>query len=339
MVSLATGWREVIGHEWAVRLLSNAIIHDRVGHAYLFTGLEHIGKSTLARTFAQALNCEAGVEQRPCGECRACRLTGSDRHPDVKIIEPDVNDRGVKSIKIDAVRQLQAELSLSSYEGRHKVAILRRFDTATLSAANAFLKTLEEPPGHVVLILTALDGDTLLPTIISRCRRVDLRQIPAELIEETLMTGTHIKPAEANLIAHLADGRLGWAIQAHQNAALLQERRSQLESLHKALQGSTVQRFALAESIARKAETLPPLLSTWVTWWRDLILLSYGRRTGDGINNVDELELLHQLASQLPRAGILAALEQTEAAIRQLGQNANTRLVMENVLLTYPHLS
>ncbi|HEY1407660.1 MAG TPA: hypothetical protein VF434_01895, partial [Promineifilum sp.] len=185
MVSLATGWREVIGHEWAVRLLSNAIIHDRVGHAYLFTGLEHIGKSTLARTFAQALNCEAGVEQRPCGECRACRLTGSDRHPDVKIIEPDVNDRGVKSIKIDAVRQLQAELSLSSYEGRHKVAILRRFDTATLSAANAFLKTLEEPPGHVVLILTALDGDTLLPTIISRCRRVDLRQIPAELIEET----------------------------------------------------------------------------------------------------------------------------------------------------------
>lgn len=336
MSSLAPGWQKIVGHEWAVRLLSNSITHDRVGHAYLITGPDHVGKMTLARAFAQALNCTAAPAGRPCGQCRACELIAADKHPDVRVITPEVSERGAPSIKIETVRRLQQDLSLSAYEARYKVALLRRFDTANLNAANAFLKTLEEPPNNVILLLTANDADTLLPTINSRCRTVGLRPIATALIEETLMTHHHAKPAESNLLAHLADGRLGWAVRAQQEPALLQERQTQLEALHRALDGTVVARFAQAEALARKPDALPPLLRTWLSWWRDLTLLAYGRRAVDSISNVDEVERLHELAGRWPRDGVLAALRQTEAALRQLGQNANARLVLENVMLAYP---
>ena len=119
--------------------------------------------------------------QRPCGKCRACSLIAADRHPDVRVLEPEATDRGTQSLKIEQIRGLQQDLSLSAYEGRYKIAIIRDFDAALPSAANAFLKTLEEPPAKVVLLLTATDADELLPTIASRCHTINLRPIPATL--------------------------------------------------------------------------------------------------------------------------------------------------------------
>ena len=336
MTTLAPGWKAIIGHEWAVRLLSNAVAHGRVGHAYLFTGPDRIGKMTLARAFAAALNCEAAPGERPCGQCRACRLIADDKHPDVRVVTPNFSERGTPSIKIDAMRQLQQDLSLSAYEGRYKIALLRRFDTANLNAANAFLKTLEEPPAHVILLLTAADSDSVLPTINSRCRTLGLRPLATPLIEEALMTRFGVAPEQANLLAHLADGRLGWAVDAHRHEAPLQQREAHLTTLQQALGGSLVARFALAESLARKADGLPPLLRTWLSWWRDLALLAYGPHRDDAISNIDQVEQLHRLATQWPRPKVLASLQQTEAALRQLAQNGNARLVLENVLLTYP---
>lgn len=336
MHTLAPGWHQIVGHDWAVRLLNNAITHHRVGHAYLIAGPERIGKTKLGRTFAQALNCSADNDRRPCGECRACRLIEADKHPDVRLITPEVSERGVQSIKIEQVRRLQQDLSLSSYEAKYKIALLKRFDTANLNAANAFLKTLEEPPGNVILILTATDSDMMLPTINSRCRTINLRPIATELIEETLMTRFGVGPDEANLLANLADGRLGWAVSAHEDPAILRERQSQLDLLHQALRGSLVSRFSLAESLARKTDALPSLLRTWLSWWRDVALLAYGRQSMNAISNIDQLQNLHLLAARVPRAGVLASLKQTESALRQLSQNANARLVLENIMLVYP---
>lgn len=337
MDSFEPGRQKIVGHEWVVRLLNSAISHNRVGHAYLITGPDSIGKMTLARSFTQTLNCTAEREHRPCGVCRSCKLIQEDKHPDVRVVLPEVSDRGTQSIKIEQIRRLQQDLSLSAYEARYKVALLKRFDTANLNAANAFLKTLEEPPSNVILLLTAMDSDTILPTINSRCRSIKLRPVPTTLIEETLMTRHHVRPETANLLAHLADGRLGWAIRAHQDPALLQSRRTQLDALHQALPGSLVARFTLAESLARKTETLPLLLQTWLSWWRDLALLSYGQKgASQRITNIDEMELLHNLAGRWPRNGVLKSLQQTETALRQLKQNANARLVMENIMLAYP---
>jgi len=99
-----------------------------------------------------------------------------------------------------------------------------------------------------------------------------------------------------------------------------------------------VARFALAETLARKTDTLPALLRTWLSWWRDMALLAFGPHRDDAISNIDRVEQLHHLAAQWPRPQVLAALRQTEAALRQLAQNGNARLVLENVLLIYPRI-
>ena len=137
-------WDQIVGHEWAVDLLRGAIIHDRVGHAYLFTGPRQIGKATLARTFAMALNCEAdNLADRPCGRCRPCTLIGAGHHPDVRLLLPEVSGRGKMTLKIDQIRGLQQELSLTATEARYKVAILKQFDAANPSAAHAPIQIVD----------------------------------------------------------------------------------------------------------------------------------------------------------------------------------------------------
>ncbi len=331
-----TYWQHIIGHEWAVQLLAGSIQHDRVGHAYLITGPPQIGKTTLARTFAQALNCEAQPGERPCGNCRTCQLITNNKHPDVRFLQPDISDRGKASIKIDAIRQLQQSLNLAAYEARLKVAIIKDFDAANLNAANAFLKTLEEPPANVVLILTASDADTLLETITSRCRTLGLRPLPTAIIEQSLMTRWQVNVKDATLLAHLADGRLGWAVAASQDKALLNTRDTQLETLHTALNGRRVARFMLVDKLYRKPETLPDMLKTWLSWWRDLALLANGSNHPAQMSNIDERAKFEKFVEEWEKDAIVNCLRQTDNALWQLTRNANTRLVLENLFLTYP---
>lgn len=331
-----TAWNSLIGHDWAVQHFVDAMRYGRLGHAYLITGPDHIGKTTLCRLLAQAMNCERDLGERPCGQCRTCQLIAADRHPDVQLVQPEVSGRGKLTLKIETIRQLQQDLNLSAYEARVKVAILQRFDAATDGAANAFLKTLEEPPASVLLLLTANDADTLLPTISSRCRTLNLRPLPADLIEQSLATRWQVKADDAHLLAHLADGRLGWAVQAAQDNSVLEARRTHLQQLYAALNGRRVARFDVADRLSRKAEELPAVLQTWLSWWRDLNLLAQQNGQTTAITNVDEDGRLRQLARRWTKEDALASLKQTNLALWQLERNANTRLVLENLLLTYP---
>ncbi len=330
-------WQNVIGHDWAVEMMAGGITHGRTGHAYLITGPDHLGKTTLARTFAQALNCESEGE-RPCGRCRPCMLIAADHHPDVQLLEPEVSGRGKLTLKIDVIRELQRHLNLSAHEARYKIAILKRFDAATIGAANAFLKTLEEPPENVILLLTANDADTLLPTISSRCRTVNLRPLPPSLIEQSLTTRWHVAEDQAHLLAYLADGRIGWAVLAGEDKTILQTRAANLEYLRDALTGSRVSRFRLAEKLARKPENLPQILQTWLSWWRDVNLLVRQHDVSAALTNIDERSLLEETARATDEESALASLKQTDLALWQLERNANTRLVIENLLLTYPYV-
>lgn len=329
---MTTSWQPIIGHDWAVELFQAAIKHGRLGHAYLITGPEQVGKTSLARLFAQSLNCREA--HPPCGQCRSCRLIATDRHPDVRLVLPEISGRGNLNLKIDQIRALQHELNLGTYESAHKIAILKRFDAANVNAANAFLKTLEEPPAGVILLLTASDSDGVLPTIASRCRTIPLRAVPAGQIANLLQNRYQLPAAQANLLAHLADGRPGWAIQASQNPAILQERQQILSTLHEALHGNHISRFALADKLTKKPEELPFFLKNWLGWWRDLALLAFGQ--DEAVVNIDQKDSLSALAGKWAKEQILAALRQTEKAIWQLERNGNSRLVIEVLFLTYP---
>jgi DNA polymerase-3 subunit delta' len=332
-------WHKIVGHEWAVEILQAAIEHDRVGHAYLISGPSQVGKGTLARTFAQALNCTvADPAARPCGRCRACTLIAAGRHPDVKNVAGESSGRGKITLKIDQIRQLQSDLNLTAAEAQIKVAIVDGFEAANQSAANAFLKTLEEPPGNVVLILTATAADTLLPTITSRCRVIALRPLPADVIESALIERWNVEPAQARILASVSDGRLGLAVTLAQKPALLEERDAHLDLLHEVFELNRVDRFAAAERLARQPEELPDLLRFWLGYWRDLALIATAGRETDALVNVDQLDRLLTYAGIWPAETILGGLRRTEQALWQLERNANTRLVMENLLLAYPRL-
>jgi len=334
-----TTWDKIIGHRWAIDVLRSALLYDRVGHAYLITGPAQIGRTTLARTFAQALNCTAvDPAERPCGICRACTLISADKHPDVRRIVGETSGRGKVTLKIDQIRELNHVLNLTAAEARYKVATIEQFDTANASAANAFLKTLEEPPHNVILLLTATDAETLLPTIPSRCRTIALRPVPATEIQEALETGWQVDTEQASLLAHLADGRIGWAIQAALNRTLLEERAEQLDLLAQTFSQNLVERFAVADKLAQDPENLPALLKIWLSWWRDLALLSAGQQDVDSLTHIDRQQELFEIAERLPAGTAVAALQQTEQSLQYLKSNANTRLVMENLLLRYPHL-
>jgi DNA polymerase-3 subunit delta' len=249
-----------------------------------------------------------------------------------------VSGRGTVTLKIDQIRELQSDLNLTATEAQVKVAIVEDFETANQSAANAFLKTLEEPPGNVVLLLTATTAESLLPTITSRCRTITLRPLPASLIEAALVERWKVEPQDARLLARLGDGRIGRAVMLASTPSLLDDRRHQLDSLYETFQQSRVRRFAAAERFASLAEELPDLLQLWLGFWRDLVLTVVAGNHSDAIMNVDQLDSLTRYARAWPADAILVCLNHTQEALWQLERNANTRLVMENLLLGYPNL-
>lgn len=318
----------LIGHAWAMQLLLSGLTTGRVSHATLIVGPPNIGKTTLARTFAQVLNC-SGPAPLPCGECSACRRVISGNYPDARILE--ANDQ---PIKIDQVRDLQRELSLAPYEGRWRVAVLAAFERATPEAANALLKTLEEPPGPVVMLLTATQADDLLPTIVSRCQVLGLRALPIAEVKSALVTYWAVEPAQAELLAHLSGGRLGWAVNASQDREALARRDEVLEQALRLPGQTRVERLAGAAQISRDSQRVAETLALWLTWWHDLLMLKAG--AGVALCNIDRTDSLRAQAGQITLSDAQRMVGQIGFIGRCLDQKANLRLAVEVLLLSWP---
>lgn len=173
---LARKWRpkqfeDVVGQEHVTRTLQNAIESDRVAHAYLFIGSRGIGKTSLSRIFAKALNCEKGPTAHPCDTCDMCREIAAGSSLDVVEID------GASNNGVDQIRDLRDQVQFAPTRGKYRIFIIDEVHMLSAAAFNALLKTLEEPPPHVKFIFATTEGDKVLPTIISRCQRFDLRRI------------------------------------------------------------------------------------------------------------------------------------------------------------------
>jgi DNA polymerase-3 subunit delta' len=326
---------DVIGHEWLVQALRRDLAHDRVRHAYLFTGPEGVGKRTLAGEFARALLCPN--PDPPCGQCRHCQLAARGAHPDLLTVEPERAARQAL-IRVEAVRRLIYDLALKPVEAGRRVARLLDFHAANDAAMNAFLKTLEEPPGRVVILLTAEHADELLPTIVSRCQVLALRPLPRETVREALITRWLAPADRAGLLAHLAQGRLGWAVGMLSDEAALEARAERLDDLSRLVGGTRVERFAYAERLAKDGvEGVRETLAVWLGFWRDVLLAAAG--AGAPLANPDREAEVRRLAAVVPPAEarvVLAGLRRTSDL---LGRNVNTRLALEVCLMEWPRVA
>ena len=326
----------VIGHEWAVDFLKRALKHGRNRHAYLISGSPSLGKMKLALAFAQALNCEAEPPaRRPCMACRTCTAIARGNDPD---LIRAAGDDGAP-LKIDAIRDVARLLALKPYSSRYRVAILDDFHLVAPLAQDALLKTLEEPPGHAILLLLAASAERVLPTIRSRAQLLPLRPAPAELIKTRLIE-IGCDEAQADLLARLSGGRVGWALAANADEAPLEFRAEMLGILSKVVEESRMTRMQESEKLSRRAgkdkALLRSVLEIWQTYWRDVLLQCYDSPVKP--SNSDRQTQIRALAARLEPAAVLAALEATRRTLGALDTNANLRLALDALFLDYPGL-
>ncbi len=320
------------GHEWAEQLLAQHIRHGDIRHAYLITGAPGIGRRSLALELAMAVNCtQPPAPGEFCGECRSCRQIAKMQHPDLSIVEPE-GEGGM--IKVDQVRQLQHSLTLAPYEARYRVALLCSFQFANANAQNALLKTLEEAPRQVILLLTADSAENLLPTIASRCEILRLRPLSTQHLEEKLVQHWQFTPDDARLYAHLSAGRPGIAIKLAADAQQQEKRNSWLDDFTRLFDMNIRERFAYAESINRARDTLRMELQTWLSFSRDLFII--GSQSSTPLTNIDRIDELTALSEHVDQESCLAMIQALQFSLEALDQNANLRLLTDNLMLDLP---
>lgn len=322
----------LIGHEWAVQLLRGHIRDDSLRHAYLLTGPKGIGKTNLALRFIQALNCpEADPEGNPCLVCPTCGRINRLEHPDLFPIRVGPDS---KQIKIDQIRELIHNLALTPYESSRRFGLLIDFENANPSAQNSLLKTLEEPPGSVILILTAVTSDALLETITSRCEEIKLNPVPADVTSQGLEEYHHLPPEEARFLAHISGGKPEIALAMHADPEILNRREQLLNEHLEILKSNSVKRFAYAQKVSKENQKFEDLLDIWTSIWLDILHQSGGSRAP--LQNIDREEEIQQVVKQVDLSTARGSLELFQRAHRLLGENANIKLTLEDLLLGLP---
>ena len=201
----AEKFSETVGQEHVLQALTNALATERLHHAYLFTGTRGVGKTTIARILAKALNCETGITAEPCGVCSACREIDEGRFVD--LIEVDAASK----TKVDDTRELLDNVQYAPARGRFKVYLIDEVHMLSKHSFNALLKTLEEPPPHVKFLLATTDPQKLPVTVLSRCLQFNLKRLTTGLIRERLehICGEEQIPTDAaslSMLARAADG-------------------------------------------------------------------------------------------------------------------------------------
>ena len=310
---LARKWRpaqfdQVVGQKHIVAALSNALDQDRVHHAFLFTGTRGVGKTTLARIFAKALNCEQGVSSTPCGECSACVAVSEGRFID--LIEVDAASR----TKVDDTRELLDNVQYAPTQGRYKIYLIDEVHMLSTHSFNALLKTLEEPPEHVKFLLATTDPQKLPMTVLSRCIQFSLNAIEPQAIEKQLSMileseGITFEPAALTILARAADGSLRDALSlldqaiAYSNQQLTESSIRQMLGLIdgqsivgilKALADNNIDELmAIAAQLVHAAQDLQTALDDLLSYLHALALFQFAPEAIEwkGLNQAQVAEL------------------------------------------------
>ena len=348
---------QTIGNRAAITLLNGAIKQQRVSHAYLFTGPNRVGKRTLAIDFARALNCNAQdvaapgwgdlQPDPPCGQCSACDRIARSNFADVQMItsatqtskDPDARaaQRRVM-IGIDLIKDLQSDAILEPYEGRVKVFIIDEANRMSQDAANALLKTLEEPPSSVHIILTAPSAESVPETIASRCHLVRLRSVPPETIAEALIDHHGVPQVEAQSLAKMSMGAPGWAIAALNDPSLIDARKQSASRIIDVIKSDLPDRFDYAFEMSRefrrdRASALEEV-SRWLEILRDIAMLQ--NELHQHIVFDDRIEELTDLAKKLTTPDLARATSAAQKTREALMSNAYPQLAFDGMMLQMP---
>lgn len=336
----------LIGHEWAVNLLKDHVIRGDVHHAYLLSGPRGIGRRTLALLFAQAINCTSPLSPgEPCGVCKTCKQIMLMQQSDLHIVQKP-QDR--TEIIVDQIRELQHHLVLAPYESSHRIGLILNFDQANENTQNAFLKTLEEAPEKVVLLLHSDTPESLLPTIVSRCEVLRLRPVSITELSEKLQALRQVPEDRANQLAHFAAGKPGLALGYLDNPALYEKRLEAVNSFFELVHSDRRVRFHFAKDAVdtkkgasredrelMRAE-LAELFQNWILIWRDILLIA--SHSNSELVNIDHQNEMDRLAASITPQQAATRIADLETSLNRLN-STNLLLELEVRLLDLPFSS
>lgn len=323
------GFEEVVGHEDIIKHLQNAISLKKVSHSYIFDGEAGSGKKLLARLFAMTLQCEkAGID--PCLNCPSCKKVLSNNHPDIIFVQHEKPN----SISVDEIRdQVVNDIAIKPYLGPYKIYIIHDAQKLTIQAQNALLKTMEEPPEYGILLLLTDNADGLLPTILSRCVRLQLRALSDDLVKQYLMEVLHIPDYQADVSASFARGNIGKARQIAGSEDFEYMTKMAMKLLKNIRSMELYDLVTMIKELSNEKQNISDYLELFVLWYRDVLLFKATREI-DGLVFKNEYNYVKEDAQKRSYEGLEQIIEAIEKAKNRLRANVNFELTMELLFLT-----
>ncbi|WP_051328239.1 DNA polymerase III subunit delta' [Desulfatirhabdium butyrativorans] len=321
------GFDDILGQDAVVTILKRAVSRRRVPHAWLFCGPEGVGKSLTAAALALELNCRnpVGPFAHACGVCPSCKAFIAESHPDFIRIQPQKNE-----IRIAQVRELCATLEKKPFSASKRMVLIKNIEKMNVSAANAALKILEEPPENTHFILTTQEPARLLPTIRSRCQVLVFHALPEDVIERLLRRDQVIDDEKARLIASQCSGNMKRALSmVHPEWFRLRE--WLFQSIEQLDRFDPSLRLAFGESILSKPKLLAESLDLIASWYRDAIDIQH---RGRHIINIDRSQRIAEVIEHRNSRDLLRSLDIVLRFRSKIESRANAKLMMDTLVLT-----
>ena len=320
---------DILGNEQIIEHLQNAIRMGKVSHAYILNAPVSSGKMMIAEAFAATLQCEKkGTE--PCMECHSCKQAASHNHPDIIYVRHEKpNTIGVDDIRV----QINQDIAVKPYSSPYKIYIVDEAEKMNVQAQNALLKTIEEPPAYGVILLLTTNADAFLPTILSRCIRLDLKPVADDKIKDFLMKTCGVVDYQADICVDFSQGIVGRAVTLASSAHFNEIKDAALQLLKRVKDIDLSEMIGAVKQISEYKLDINDFFDIMMIWYRDVLLY---KATADvnGIVFKDEVYEIKKQANTSSYHGIELILEGLEKAKMRLDANVNFELVIELLLLT-----